>query len=1064
MVRIPKNEQTVGYGAQMQPFSSGDGYEAPGKAQQQLGKAIQSFGGQIASLGEAFDAGAEKEDAYRTQLTSLEYDDKLDRDLTEYKMTADPEKWDTYAAGAAERVGRITQEYMPKLSQKGQQQFSLHAARRHNQIMSSSREHQYDLQRKNLFTRSSAGIDSIAERLYTRYPIESWNREAADGIYVPPDPQDIAANAAAALQTQEAIISKYPGTPQQRDMLRKQALDALGKFVTNNVPPAWQEQVGSAIDARLRASAPPEAPVVPGTTPESTMHRWGGQSGQGQMPTYRPGRVSATYESGGRGVGFVSSGRGDPGGQSYGIHQLSTKDSMGAFLRASEGQTYADKFKGLRPGTDAFNQVYKSIAAADPQGFANAQYAFYSRTHYDPVKAHAQKLGFAVDNPGVQEALFSMGVQHGGARRIVSAAAAAANKGPAEQIQALYEARSAYVKRIDLPEQTRASVLNRYRSEVRDALAMVGSAGNDQVANRQEPQNDNIRAPNTIPAEAGGDQAPVRVADAGGGIPQSAVPGAVPGSQPRMLPSGERGVGSHYNEWWREHQAAFRKTQASAIDKLVDQVEASAKETFIHPAAEQIRQQVQYLGDTKMLERLDRAVAGAKIAQGMRAMRPDQVNMGVQQLRSQMGPEATPEQIARLKLLEGVSSTMNTELSKDQLGWAAKAGVIPAPKLIAPETMSVEGLAERAILARQSAANYGMPPQFFQPEEETRLKAVVEQGGKPLAVMLGMMSKGFGPDMPLAVKQIAKERPEAEVAGWLMANNLNPETAQAIVDGIARRNGPNYKAVTAAGQRTNQEKNLQDVLGDVYHLYPQEVKDRIMAAADLVYETKNRKPQEYDEKLFKKIVNELTGQNQQGSVTYGGVYSQDRSVWSDLKSSAWPDAGGGGKNNIILPPHISNNDSAIERLKLAIATLTPAEMAEAGITPPTTVSGRPMDIRKALAGKLVQADTDHQIGRYTLALGDPSDQNSAGWVLTTPRPFEPFNADETAKRAVANEGRQMFGVSPLPEEAGDTAKAPPWGSEKATPLAPTQRWVLDLRRESALSEVLRRKLGREIMR
>jgi hypothetical protein len=54
------------------------------------------------------------------------------------------------------------------------------------------------------------------------------------------------------------------------------------------------------------------------------------------------GAVSAKYESGGRGVETVSSGKGDPGGVSYGSHQLASKTgTMRAFLKSSEGQPFS---------------------------------------------------------------------------------------------------------------------------------------------------------------------------------------------------------------------------------------------------------------------------------------------------------------------------------------------------------------------------------------------------------------------------------------------------------------------------------------------------------------------------------------------------------------------------------------------------------------------------------------------------------------------------------------------------------------------------------------------------
>lgn len=187
------------------------------------------------------------------------------------------------------------------------------------------------------------------------------------------------------------------------------------------------------------------------------------------------GSVSAKYESGGRGVGFISSGYKDPGGPSYGVHQLASASSMRDFVVSPEAEQYASAFRGLTPGTAAFNRVYKRVAAQDPQGLATAEKAYYTRTHYEPVLKHATHLGFDVSDRGVQEALFSISVQHGGAKRIVSLASRAGGDTPEEQIKALYAARTRYVQGIRLPEETRRGVLNRYRHEVHDALALAST-------------------------------------------------------------------------------------------------------------------------------------------------------------------------------------------------------------------------------------------------------------------------------------------------------------------------------------------------------------------------------------------------------------------------------------------------------------------------------------------------------------------------------------------------------------------------------------------------------------
>jgi hypothetical protein len=186
--------------------------------------------------------------------------------------------------------------------------------------------------------------------------------------------------------------------------------------------------------------------------------------------------VSAKYESGGRGVGFISSGQGDPGGPSYGIHQLSGASSMGAFLASPEGEPYRAEFGSSRPMTADFNAIYRRIAARDPEAFAAAQRAFYTRTHYEPARQAAERAGFDTGNRAVQEALFSIGVQHGGARTIIDRAASqlGAGAGVEDQIRALYDARSQYVRGLSsLPEDTRQAVLNRYQREVQDVLALA---------------------------------------------------------------------------------------------------------------------------------------------------------------------------------------------------------------------------------------------------------------------------------------------------------------------------------------------------------------------------------------------------------------------------------------------------------------------------------------------------------------------------------------------------------------------------------------------------------------
>ncbi len=76
------------------------------------------------------------------------------------------------------------------------------------------------------------------------------------------------------------------------------------------------------------------------------------------------GKLSEKYESGGRGPGTVSSGKGDPGGVSYGTYQLASKIG-----RADEfvKKYYPDEFAGLKGGTEEFTKKWKELAYKDPK-------------------------------------------------------------------------------------------------------------------------------------------------------------------------------------------------------------------------------------------------------------------------------------------------------------------------------------------------------------------------------------------------------------------------------------------------------------------------------------------------------------------------------------------------------------------------------------------------------------------------------------------------------------------------------------------------------------------------
>lgn len=189
------------------------------------------------------------------------------------------------------------------------------------------------------------------------------------------------------------------------------------------------------------------------------------------------GVLSEKYETGGRGVGTISSGRGDPGGISYGSWQLSSNaGTLGAYLKSPEAGKYGKQFAGLKINSPEFQKRWKQVAATDPAGFAKSQHDFLLRQNVNPVMSYAASKGIDIGSKTIQNVLWSQAIQHGlkGNREIIDLAVKKASPADtANLVEALYDARATYVAKLPgLQANTKESLIRRYKAEGSDALAM----------------------------------------------------------------------------------------------------------------------------------------------------------------------------------------------------------------------------------------------------------------------------------------------------------------------------------------------------------------------------------------------------------------------------------------------------------------------------------------------------------------------------------------------------------------------------------------------------------------
>ena len=230
-------------------------------------------------------------------------------------------------------------------------------------------------------------------------------------------------------------------------------------------------------------------PATPAPTATSTATAAAPAPGVlGQAIAEELGALSAKYETGGRGPGTVSTGKGDPGGVSYGSYQMASK--MGTVTRfvTQQGFPWAKDFANLAAGSAQFSSVWKRIAAEQTDAFQAAQHAFIKKTHYDLLAAKVltgDNLDVNSRSRALQDVVWSTAVQHGGATPIVHRACArlackSTDPDYDEQlIRAVYAERGkkkadgnlAYFSKSSPSVQ--ASVAKRFKSELQDALAML---------------------------------------------------------------------------------------------------------------------------------------------------------------------------------------------------------------------------------------------------------------------------------------------------------------------------------------------------------------------------------------------------------------------------------------------------------------------------------------------------------------------------------------------------------------------------------------------------------------
>ena len=188
--------------------------------------------------------------------------------------------------------------------------------------------------------------------------------------------------------------------------------------------------------------------------------------------------LSGKYESG-NDPGKIANTKGDIGGWSYGINQLTAASGYAQKFADS----YGGALKGLKAGTKAFNTAWQAEAKKNAKKFADAQTSYVNKSHYEPAaNAFTKVTGINLNKASmaIKEVIKSIGIQHGagGATSLFKAAGITKNMSDETIIKRLYNER----RKVDVyfkssSAEIKAGVKNRLFNEEKNRSRYASQNG-----------------------------------------------------------------------------------------------------------------------------------------------------------------------------------------------------------------------------------------------------------------------------------------------------------------------------------------------------------------------------------------------------------------------------------------------------------------------------------------------------------------------------------------------------------------------------------------------------------
>lgn len=183
---------------------------------------------------------------------------------------------------------------------------------------------------------------------------------------------------------------------------------------------------------------------------------------------YRLGQVVERFEGGHNPCAVVIDGE----GYSYGLYQMYSEDVV--------AEKYFKRYQkelGISGvlGTPQFNNSFRERCKASQQVFADTQRTFIKKIIYVPIRIWADQQGIP-RLAAIDEALFSIAVQHGKAKKVIKDAGEYTSRN--RWLYSLYTSRINYVSSLRIPSDLKEILIKRYQLEFEDILSIPEASSN----------------------------------------------------------------------------------------------------------------------------------------------------------------------------------------------------------------------------------------------------------------------------------------------------------------------------------------------------------------------------------------------------------------------------------------------------------------------------------------------------------------------------------------------------------------------------------------------------------